>query len=230
MKRMMISIVGILFVISGLAAGESKATIYDLKYVINGYTGIDPAGYFTAEFTTIETGVVNLKLTSNLPADSYFWDAVAFNIDPAIVPDSLGFSVVGTSGSFSTPTFIKALTQQSSAADPSDLSIQGGGNYAKGFDFIVSFITSDGTPTRFGNNDSITYQLTGTGITENSFAFLNQYQTYGVSNVAAHLQGIPDGMGGTTSSLVSNVPIPAAAWLLGSGLLGLVVVRRRNKK
>ena len=26
------------------------------------------------------------------------------------------------------------------------------------------------------------------------------------------------------------VPIPAAAWLLGSGLLGLVVIRRRIKK
>ena len=28
----------------------------------------------------------------------------------------------------------------------------------------------------------------------------------------------------------NNVPIPAAAWLLGSGLLGLIGVRRRSKK
>lgn len=28
----------------------------------------------------------------------------------------------------------------------------------------------------------------------------------------------------------SNVPIPGAAWLLGSGLIGLVVIRRRMKK
>jgi hypothetical protein len=31
-------------------------------------------------------------------------------------------------------------------------------------------------------------------------------------------------------SAAAPVPIPAAAWLLGSGVLGLVVIRRREKK
>lgn len=32
-----------------------------------------------------------------------------------------------------------------------------------------------------------------------------------------------------TSSVMAPVPVPAAAWLFGSGLLGLLTVRRRNK-
>jgi hypothetical protein len=32
----------------------------------------------------------------------------------------------------------------------------------------------------------------------------------------------------TTTPVPSPVPIPAAVWLLGSGLLGLVGIRRRN--
>ena len=39
-------------------------------------------------------------------------------------------------------------------------------------------------------------------------------------NIVADTVAVPNGM----------VPIPAAAWLLGSGLLGLVAIRRRMKK
>jgi hypothetical protein len=34
---------------------------------------------------------------------------------------------------------------------------------------------------------------------------------------------------GTLTPQVSQVPIPAAAWLFGSGLLGLVGIARRKK-
>jgi hypothetical protein len=48
--------------------------------------------------------------------------------------------------------------------------------------------------------------------------------------IGLHVQGIPITGGTTSDSFVSSVPIPAAAWLLGSGLLGLVAIRRRKKQ
>ena len=47
--------------------------------------------------------------------------------------------------------------------------------------------------------------------------------------IAAHVQGIPLPGGGETSGAITT-PIPAAIYLLGSGLMGLVVLRRRMKR
>jgi hypothetical protein len=47
--------------------------------------------------------------------------------------------------------------------------------------------------------------------------------------IGLHVQSIA-GIGGSESFVNTQVPIPAAAWLLGSGLLGLVAIRRRAKK
>jgi hypothetical protein len=44
--------------------------------------------------------------------------------------------------------------------------------------------------------------------------------------IGLHVRAHPDG----NSDGYVNVPVPAAAWLLGSGLLGLVAIRRRVKK
>ena len=38
------------------------------------------------------------------------------------------------------------------------------------------------------------------------------------------------GFGAGLQDFIVPAPIPAAVWLLGSGLIGLVVIRRRMKK
>lgn len=52
---------------------------------------------------------------------------------------------------------------------------------------------------------------------ENGFLFVARFQS---------IEGIPDGVSDSTTA--AYVPIPGAIWLLGSGLLGLLVLRRRK--
>jgi hypothetical protein len=57
-----------------------------------------------------------------------------------------------------------------------------------------------------------------------SFSF-----TASPGNYFAHVFGVPTGLGGIFGLQISQVPVPAAAYLLGSGLIGLVVVARRRE-
>jgi|SRR5208283_2628405 len=93
----------------------------------------------------------------------------------------------------------------------------------------------------FGNTINFVVDLSGAGVTGNSFAisFLNSAQT------ASLLTNDPSGNGyaatidvNPNAAVVSNLssqtnvvtPIPAAAYLFGSGLMGLVGIRRRMNK
>jgi hypothetical protein len=222
-KKMIVSIFCVLFVMFWLTAGEAKASLsYDLKYVLNGNTSINPAGWLNVEFANAaEANTVMLTITSNLPDSKYFFSDIAFNVDPNKL----------TGLSWGTPTMTGAnaptITNGENTQD-----VVGSGNWGKGFDVLLSFDTkggtSSGTSKRFDDSDTLTLTLTGTGIDENSFGYLNTPRpgTTPLSNVGAHVQGLA----GSTSSFISNVPIPSAVWLLGTGLLGLVGIRRRFKK
>ncbi|MCE5262202.1 MAG: VPLPA-CTERM sorting domain-containing protein [Deltaproteobacteria bacterium] len=227
MKKKMVLLIAALFMISGLAAGEAKASLYDLTYLIN---GVQPEGssWLTADFQTVATGTVTLTLSSNFstnPADPtypYYFQEVAFNVDPTIVPSSLSISRSASSGVIGTVT-IANTTQDAQG-------MVGSGTLGGGFDVLLSFPTAGGQQDngRFGLDNSITFTITGTGITAASFDFLN---TANAAHVGAHLAGIPGGLSGAVGDVNLNpVPIPAAVWLLGSGLLGLVAIRRRFKK
>ncbi len=78
MKKLLFLFAALL--IFGFAAGEAKATLsYDLSYVINGYTGINPAGFLTVAFSNTTTpGQVQLTITCNLTNPNYFFSQIGF--------------------------------------------------------------------------------------------------------------------------------------------------------
>ena len=77
------------------------------------------------------------------------------------------------------------------------------------------------------HNEWITVYLTGSWA--NDQAILLNDATH--RPVAAHLWApFAVDAAGNQTFYATSVPIPAAAWLLGSGLIGLVAVRRRFKK
>ena len=94
----------------------------------------------------------------------------------------------------------------------------------------------------FGN--ALHFQLNLDGLPSNTFAlsfykddglggYTSIFSTDSVSGAAAMIDLTANGaVVNVTSSetTVSPTPIPAAAWLLGSGLMGLAGIRRRNQK
>ena len=202
-------------VILGLTAGEAKATSYDLKNIIKGATFDTENNFLRADFQTVTPGTVTLTLTSFLSNPDYYIPEVAFNVDPNIIPSSLGFTIGSVTGTVLGLSDIAHTTQDTQH-------LTGSGNIGNGFDVLINFPTAN--KDRF-NDGTVVLTITGTGITADSFDFLN---TTGVADVGARI----DLAGGTSiisNVPTSNVPIPSAAWLLASGLLGIVVIRRFDR-
>jgi hypothetical protein len=94
MKKIAVLMIVAFLGVFALAAGEAEATLsYELTYVVNGGAMPDGSNWLSAEFTTIAPGSVSFKLTSNLKTPiqaSYYVGEVAINVDPMVVPSTLG--------------------------------------------------------------------------------------------------------------------------------------------
>jgi hypothetical protein len=95
-----------------------------------------------------------------------------------------------------------------------------------------SFLTyAEGNPLTINDNNlnimSIARILDGIDTDNNLLDFQGSCLTPGASNVSGISQ-FPST--GNCTSAVSAVPVPAAIWLFGSGLLGLVGYARKTNK
>jgi len=204
----------ILLVFSVLPVSQAQAAlIYNLDTCFNGTAPTSTAPWLTVKFENDGTDQVRLTMTSHLNVSTEFFGKVDFNLNPAITPSNLTFTWVSGPKADS----IVGTTQNAQK-------MQGGGNAAFGFDFETSFFNPPAE--RFDGYDVVVYTITGVGLKETDFDYTNTGSAN--AHVAAHVQGIPTGEGsGAIKDSSTPVPIPAAIWLFGSGLLGLVGIRRR---
>ena len=96
------------------------------------------------------------------------------------------------------------------------------------YDIFFDFPTADGST--FSAGDTVVYDITSAeAITANSFNFLSAPGGGAGGPFLAASKWQSTGSTGEDSAWVGAVPVPAAVWLFGSGLLGLVGVARRKK-
>lgn len=215
MKRTGMLLAGLCLLI-GLTMGQANASTYTLSYIFNGYPTISGSDWLTASFENAGTDLVKLTLSANLSNPDYFFQQVAFNVNPGIAPSALSFEIVPASDN----KFITSMVHTTQNAQ----FLPGGGDKGTGFDILFDFTTANKeTPIqdRFNNHDTIVFYITGAGVDETDFNFLN---TTGAANVGAHIA-----LGGTVSSGITNVPIPGALVIFGSGLVGIFGIRRRMR-
>lgn len=208
---MKILTIGMVFLLT-IAAGSAHAS---LSFVpTNNISGDNIAGSLTADFTDVSGGV-QLVITSNLASGENLQPAKAlyFNFNPSKDPmlSSLTFTLTGNTN----------FSQQATVTTGADAyKADGDGNY----DILFVYSTN-----AFAGGQSQTYKITGTNISASDFI----YQSVGGANgswyAAAHVQNTPGTSGsGWVGATITPTPIPAAAWLLGSGLMGLFGFRRKE--
>jgi hypothetical protein len=95
-----------------------------------------------------------------------------------------------------------------------------GGMPGRGFDLYFAFPSFSGNS--FGENGQSVYFIKSKGLNAEMFNLSNQDGSgdfFSAAKVA----------GGRDAGVLAAVPIPGAAWMLGTGLFGLVAVRKRNR-
>jgi hypothetical protein len=196
-----------------VAAPASAATlVYDFGTSFGDVPASGPAPWLTATFDDGGSpGSVTLTMSALGSLQTSSISEVYFSFDSSII--DLAVSVIDDSAVGPTSIFIG---QNSYQAD-------GDGIYDLYFDLPPP---PGSMADRFSANETIIYQITGTGLTAASFNYLSEPGGgNGPFYAAAHVQQTGDG---SQSDWIGVVPIPAAVWLFGSGLGLLGWMRRKS--
>ena len=201
------------------ATTQSEALTFNLDYLFTEDSS-RPAGtapWLTATFETLSEGffnVVQLTMAATNLVGSEFIGIWLFNFDPGLVntPPTIAYQTSSTGPG--------AIVSGPNSTSPIKF----------GFDIEFDFLQSNSpSSNRFDAGDTVTYLITGVGITADSFNFTN---ADGLLS-AAHLQGIGTNASGSawiadSQKDVTPVPEPATMLLLSIGLTGLGFFGRKR--
>lgn len=141
-------------------------------------------------------------------------DSLYFNLDPNLAPEQLSFSYLANTSTAPVASKI-SLAKDSYKAD-------GDGKY----DIRMEFPNGSG----FDAGEILAYEITGIStLTAASFSFLSAPAGgHGPYYAAAHIQNTTGAGLGNSGWIAPTVPLPAAGWLLGSGLMMLTAYGRKS--
>ena len=169
------------------------------------------APWLTASFDDGGTvGSVTLTMTFGADNGANTVNSVYFNLDPLLTAGDLTYTYIsGASASVNTSGNLSAATA---------------GDFDIYFDFPPP--PGGGGADFFEAGETVVYTITGAGIDANSFGFESENPDEVAKIAAAQIQSTGNG---EQSAWIAVVPIPAAVWLFGSGLIVLGGLNRRRK-
>lgn len=202
-----------------LAVGQAQASTLSFGYDLEFSGAQAPAGsgpWLTAIFDDHNLpGPVTLTIAAGGMSGTEKISDIYFNLDPLLAPASLVLS------------HISGVVASSISKGLDCCKADGDGKY----DFQLSFDTSGSN--NFASGQTVSYDIAGiSGLTASSFNFLSTPAGgSGPFLTAAHvLDTTGAGSGGSGwVAATTTTPLPAAAWLLGTGLLGLAGMARRKR-
>ena len=187
---------------ASIATFNFQATVNDTFSDFYGETGVGTVSYETDMVTDLQ-GLYDPGWSYLYP-DAAYWDLY---MDPGTFVLSLDFTVFGQ-------TF-------STASDADFPDYPELGFYNGDLDYMTLFVSEtgvNGTPINQAGIDSF-----GFGFDVFEAAYGSPFTLNDNPNYDYQLDMFVDGV------VVSAVPVPAAAWLFGTGLLGLIGFGRRKK-
>lgn len=230
MKANLQSILGIAVVsVVGVLNSSASSVSYDFGAVSGGATPAGTPPWVSAVFSDAGANTVSLTLSAGGLSQGSFVSCWYFNLNSSLDPNSLNFTVSGTTGTFTDPTLMTGANGFKAGPDGK-------------FDILFGFATTGDDSALFGSGDSLTYTISGiSGLTADDF---NQLSTSasgsGAYASAAHVQpgsadaSCPAWINPTTTSLLDNATtqgsVPDASStiaLLGTSLVGIGILRRK---
>ena len=166
--------------------------------------------------------------------------------DSTLAADDIGFEIVVNTGLFpGVPTagtgnfgmdnfyfnYDNSLTVDAiniSNMDPSTWNITTDKNAGGGFGFFDFNLSGTGNSRTETLAFSIS-NVSGDDIASYAIGYVDKNGNVGDAYFAAHVGGFNAGNNITSAKFATVVPVPAAVWLFGSGLLGLVGIARRKR-
>jgi hypothetical protein len=185
--------------------------------------------YFLDQSNELPDGINYAQVTIS---DS---DTVIGDIDFSVEVLTSAFSISGSnfgmqSFSFNYDPSLSIDASNIITINPLAWSISEGANAGGGFGKYGFQLSGNGS-TR---TELLSFSITGVeGDTIDSYALDSSLKPAATEFFAAHIAGFDSTYGVTSAKFagsIPEVPVPAAVWLFGSGIIGLVVLARRNDR